>query len=241
MEEKRQDLAPLPPCATGQPRNILKTLKTNSITAVQAITRFTHTQVLMFASSKSASVLNNHRANSQLLAGVLLAKRWREPSLVKVTGWRVASLLSSACAEAKPAMVMANRIQKLRGAFSIGRIGLKSGQRFLVGVNWNLTPNISAPAWKWTGITTGFRASSSCVRGFLAGDFGLTPNPGASLPYQQRKADRSRRGKRQDLTPMPRLIPQERLLAHCLLFCFLRRWIVFRSQGFLEMAVVCCK
>lgn len=48
-----------------------------------------------------------------------------------------------------------------------------------------------------------FRASSSCARGLLAGDSGLTPNPGASLPHQWRNADGSLWGKRQDLTPLP--------------------------------------
>ena len=45
-----------------------------------------------------------------------------------------------------------------------------------------------------------FRASSSCARGFLADDGGLTPNPGASLPRPN--ADGSLAGKRQDLTLM---------------------------------------
>lgn len=48
-----------------------------------------------------------------------------------------------------------------------------------------------------------FRASSSGARGLLAGDGGLTPNPGASLPHQRPKTDGSLGGKRQDLTPLP--------------------------------------
>lgn len=58
-------------------------------------------------------------------------------------------------------------------------------------------------AWKWTGMVMAFRASSSCARGLLAGDCGLTAKPSASLLHQRPNADGSHGGKRQDLTPMP--------------------------------------